>query len=199
LQTHLVIDLPATMTLLGPPAYDRGSGCTGTQKIDCYLDYIPNDGSTKVVFAVRVSGSGAQQITATASSDRESNAADNTATLTLQVTTPTTPTPVAKPLAVKPLLGKPSTLPLVPVAGKRFTLTLPVNRSDTLKPLNTARIVGTPFLSGKAIKHSSSFAKGKARVTLFLPKSAKNKQLKLKITITAAAQTITRTFTYRVR
>ena len=25
-QTHLVIDLPSTMTLLGPPAYDRGSG-----------------------------------------------------------------------------------------------------------------------------------------------------------------------------
>ena len=57
LQTHLLIDLPSTMTLLGPPAYERGSGCTGSQKIDCFLDYIPNGASTKVVFAVRVSGS----------------------------------------------------------------------------------------------------------------------------------------------
>ena len=57
LQTHLLIDLPSTMTLLGPPAYERGSGCTGSQKVDCFLDYIPNGASTKVVFAVRVSGS----------------------------------------------------------------------------------------------------------------------------------------------
>jgi Ca2+-binding RTX toxin-like protein len=95
LQTHLVITLPATMTLLGPPAYDRGSGCTGTQKIDCYLDYVPNGATTKVLFAVRVSGSGAQTLDAVASADREANPADNHAaiTITVQATSPPPPPP----------------------------------------------------------------------------------------------------------
>jgi glucose/arabinose dehydrogenase len=87
LQTHLVITLPATMTLLGPPAYDRGSGCTGTQTIDCFLDYIPNGAATQVWFAVRVSGSGAQTLSAVASADRDANLADNTSSIILTVTT----------------------------------------------------------------------------------------------------------------
>ena len=99
LQTHLVIDLPSTMTLLGPPAYERGSGCTGSQKVDCFLDYIPNGASTKVVFAVRVSGSGMQSITATASSDRDNNPADNAVTLALQIAA--TPPPPARTPAVQ--------------------------------------------------------------------------------------------------
>ena len=98
LQTHLLIDLPSTMTLLGPPAYERGSGCTGSQKVDCFLDYIPNGASTKVVFAVRLSGAGAQSITATASSDRDNNPADNTTTLALQIGATPTPTPPPPPL-----------------------------------------------------------------------------------------------------
>src|SRR5205823_6464732 len=47
LQTHLSIVLPTGITLLGPPAVERGSGCTGTP-IDCNLDYIPNGETTKV-------------------------------------------------------------------------------------------------------------------------------------------------------
>ena len=85
LQTHLRISLPANVTLLGPPGYARGSGCTGTQEIDCYLDYIPNGDSTKVIFAVRVSGEGAHTISATASADRDKNATDNIASITLTV------------------------------------------------------------------------------------------------------------------
>ena len=56
LQTHLRITLPATVTLLGPPYYERGSGCTGTQVLDCYLDYISNGTSTVVKFSTKVSG-----------------------------------------------------------------------------------------------------------------------------------------------
>jgi hypothetical protein len=103
LQTHLVITLPPTLKLLGPPSYDRGSGCTGTQTIDCFLDYVPNGASSLVKFAVQVSGSGTQTLTATASSDREADAADNTATATITVastppaSTPPTTTPKPKP------------------------------------------------------------------------------------------------------
>jgi RTX calcium-binding nonapeptide repeat (4 copies) len=93
LQTHLVIQLPSTMTLVGPPAVDRGTGCTGTQVVDCFLDYVPNGGQGTVRFSVRVSGSGAQALRAAASSDREANPADNAATLTFQVESPSMPPP----------------------------------------------------------------------------------------------------------
>jgi hypothetical protein len=93
LQTHLVIQLPTTMTLVGPPAVDRGTGCTGTQLVDCFLDYVPNGGQATVRFSVRVSGSGAQALRAAASSDREANPADNAAVLTFQVESPNAPPP----------------------------------------------------------------------------------------------------------
>ena len=88
-RTHVFITLPASMTLLGPPAFDRGSGCTGSQTIDCNLDFLPVGVATKVVFAVRVGGQGT--ITATASGDKETNPADNTAAIAFQLTPPPTP------------------------------------------------------------------------------------------------------------
>src|SRR5262249_10990147 len=91
LQTHLAITLPAGMTLMGPPAYERGSGRTGTQAIDCFLDYIPNGDSTRVVFEVRADASGDQQISATASADRDSNPSDNSASATISVAAPFAP------------------------------------------------------------------------------------------------------------
>jgi hypothetical protein len=197
LDTHLVINLPATMTLLGPPAYERGSGCTGSQKIDCFLDYIPNQSSTKVVFAVKVSGSGAQQISATASSDRDSNPADNNATLTLQITPPSAP--LQPPAAVKPVFGKAVAQPRRPLAGKRFTLTLPVKRSDSGAPLTAAaRIVCTPSIAGTVVKHSESFQAGKARLSLVVPKTAKGKQLTITIKISSGNQTASKTTTYQI-
>ena len=105
LQTHLRITLPATVTLLGPPYHERGSGCTGTQVLDCYLDYISNGTSTVVRFSTKVSGSGAQLLTATVTSDRESDPSDNTATETIQVGgTSTPPPPAPKPSLAAPLL-----------------------------------------------------------------------------------------------
>ena len=194
LQTHVVIDLPSSMTLLGPPVFDRGSGCSGSQKIDCNLDYVPNGASSKVVFGVRVSGGGAQRITATASGDREANPADNTATLTLQVAAPFAPPSVAKPL-----FGRALTLPPLPVAGRRFTFTLAVKRSDTGAPLRTGRIVCDPTVAGKPVKHAESFTGGKARLSLLVPKTAKGKLLKIRIKIVSGSQSATRTVTYTVR
>lgn len=85
LQTRLVVDLPASASLLGPPAYDRGSGCNGQQRLDCFLDYLPSGGTTRVLFSIRVGGSGAQAVAASVSADRDANSADNTAALTLTI------------------------------------------------------------------------------------------------------------------
>ncbi len=103
-QTHLVFTLPSTMTLLGPPSFERGSGCTGTQVIDCFLDFIPNGSSTRVAFAVRVSGSGAQTLGATARANQDANLADNSSSITLNVTTATPPPPPPPPPPPNPVL-----------------------------------------------------------------------------------------------
>ena len=97
LQTHLVISLPSGLTLIGPPSYERGSGCTGTKTIDCFLDYIPNGGSTRVVFEVRADESGAQQVSATASADRDSDMRDNSASAAISVAAPFAPPPATVP------------------------------------------------------------------------------------------------------
>ena len=85
LQTRLVVYLPATATLLGRPAYDRGSGCNGTDKLECFLDYVPNGGSTRVLFSLRLHAPGQQQVIATVNADRDANTSDNMATLAIQV------------------------------------------------------------------------------------------------------------------
>ncbi len=95
--THLGVQLPATMSLVGPPVSERGSGCTGTQSIDCFLDFIPNGTSTTVRFTVRIGGSGAQSLTATATTDQDFDLSDNSATLTVQVGTPPPPRPPPPP------------------------------------------------------------------------------------------------------
>jgi hypothetical protein len=101
LQTHLELQLPPAIALLGAPFFERGSGCTGTSVIDCFLDYIPNGETTRVILEVRATSAGDPVISATASSDREANPSDNTASITVHVGTfspPSTPgpTPTAK-------------------------------------------------------------------------------------------------------
>ncbi len=96
-QTHLLIALPPGLALLGPPYYERGSGCTGVSDLDCFLDFIPNGEATKVRFDVRASVPGTQTITARATADRDSDPSDNAATVTFQVATP--PPPARAPAA----------------------------------------------------------------------------------------------------
>ena len=55
---HLRFTLPSTMKLVGPPYYERGSGCVGTVSVDCSFGYVANGTSTVVKFGVVVSGAG---------------------------------------------------------------------------------------------------------------------------------------------
>jgi hypothetical protein len=62
----LTIGLPRGFVLLGPPAYQRGSGCTGTTRILCNLDFMAPRMSTQVRFGIRVDASAAGRSTVTA-------------------------------------------------------------------------------------------------------------------------------------
>jgi hypothetical protein len=123
------------------------------------------------------------------------------------VPSPAGPTPVAgpapsitsAPLVVRPLLGKPVGVPAKPLAGKEFSFSLPVTRSDTGGALLTGKMVCDPSVAGKVIKHAESFKGGKARLSFVVPKTAEGKLLKVKITITASGQSAGRTYSYTVR
>jgi uncharacterized repeat protein (TIGR01451 family) len=85
---HLVltVQLPPAMRLVGPPFYERGSGCTGTSTIVCDLDFLGGQSSTLIRFSVQVTQPGAQTMTATATSaEPDAHPGDNTASYTVNL------------------------------------------------------------------------------------------------------------------
>lgn len=126
------------------------------------------------------------------------DSSNNTASVTVGTPQlPVAPTPAAP--VVRPLLGKAVTTPAMPLAGKRFTFTLAVERSDTGAPLKTGKMVCNPTVAGKLIKHAESFKAGTARLSFVVPRTAKGKLLKIKLKIVSGSQTTSRTYNYKVR
>jgi uncharacterized repeat protein (TIGR01451 family) len=83
---ELTVKLPPGMRLLGPPFYERGSGCTGSTTIVCNLDFLAGGSSTLIRYSVEVTGAGPQTITATASSsDLDVRPGDNTTSYTVEL------------------------------------------------------------------------------------------------------------------
>jgi hypothetical protein len=82
----VTIQLDRGMKLLGPPAVERGSGCTGETTITCPLEFLQPGTSTPIRLGVQVNRSGLNRITATATSALpDYSPADDTASLTMVV------------------------------------------------------------------------------------------------------------------
>ena len=82
----LEIVLGRDMRLLGPPSFERGSGCAGTGTLVCSLDFLEPRMTTPVRFAVQVRRPGLQRLTATATSSQlDSHPGDNSASRTMLV------------------------------------------------------------------------------------------------------------------
>jgi uncharacterized repeat protein (TIGR01451 family) len=82
---NLQIQLPSGARLVGPPSYDRGSGCTGLTTVDCLLDFLPPGTSSTVRFGM-LTVKGVTTIDATVSSaEVDAHPADNKASLTMRV------------------------------------------------------------------------------------------------------------------
>jgi hypothetical protein len=95
----LTIALPAGLALVGPPAYERGSGCAGTATLVCDLDFLSSNAPTRVLFSVRATAAGQQRITAgIGSRETDANPADNSAALTIAVDS-LAPAPASRPAA----------------------------------------------------------------------------------------------------
>ena len=105
----------------------------------------------------------------------------------------------APPVVAKPVIAKPTTVPKVALAGKRFTVSFKLTRSDTGEPLTAGTMVCEPSVGGKLLRHDEVFEAATARVSLVIPKSAKGKQLKVQVRITLGERSATRVATFRVR
>ena len=80
---RLTVDLPRGMQLLGPPYYERGSGCTGTTRISCNLDFLGPRTSTVVRLGVRVTPAAARKLRVSAWGSTGRTAGPRTATSVL--------------------------------------------------------------------------------------------------------------------
>ncbi len=211
---YVDVTLPAGVQVALVQA-DRGPGCasSGAGTMRCDLDWLSSDVPYgNIVIVTKVVASGELVLGATIAHARaDENPADNTLTLKASTPAPVVSAPFApfvivrakpRPVFGKPLtrhFGKPLKLRRLPFAGRRFTFTLPVKRSDTGAPLRVGKMTASPRVAGKLITHAESFKKGKARLTFRVPRTAKGKLLKLSIEITASGKTTTRLYTYRVR
>jgi hypothetical protein len=98
--------------------------------------------------------------------------------------------------AYRPVIGKPVSVPVAPLAGKRFTVTFKVTRSDNGRPLRAGTMVCEPSSAGKVIPHVESFNGGKAKLRFVVPSSAKT--LRVNVTIASGGQSTKRVTTFKV-
>lgn len=100
---------------------------------------------------------------------------------------------------VKPVIGKPVTVPARPQAGKRLTVSFEVTRSDSGTALTRGKLICDPSVAGKVIRHAESFKAGTARLAFVVPTTAAGRLLKVKVTIKTGGQSATRVATFLVR
>jgi hypothetical protein len=99
---------------------------------------------------------------------------------------------------VKPVIGAPTMVPTKPSAGKRFTVSFKITRSDSGARLTTGRLTASSTVGGKTIAHTASFKRGVARVSLVIPAGDAGKLLRVKVKLASGGTWATRLATYRV-
>ena len=112
---------------------------------------------------------------------------------------PTASGTAQSPALVKPVIGQPAKAPAQPLAGKRFTVSFKVRRSDTGRPLKAGKLSADPSVAGRIVPHTESFRAGTARVSFVVPATAAGKLLTVRVRITASGRSAKRTATFRVR
>ena len=102
--------------------------------------------------------------------------------------------------AVKAVIGTPTMSPATPVAGKSFSLVIPVNRSDTgaLGRDTSGTSTCETTIDGVAVPCRDRFAKGVARLQITAPSGTQGKTLKVHVTIKLTRQTLDRTISFRI-
>jgi hypothetical protein len=100
--------------------------------------------------------------------------------------------------SVKPVIGRPTTSPLGPVAGKAFSITAPVTRSDSGVKVTIGTMISDLRVGTQTLVHTQSFKNGTAAVHLTVPTSAKGRVMTVRIAIESDGQLVTRLASFRV-
>lgn len=103
------------------------------------------------------------------------------------------------PVVVKPPLGTVHAVPAHPVAGKSFSISVPVTRSDDGTALAQASVNAQATVQGKHAPVRTRYADGNATVSLTVPHNASGKLLKLMLTVSSGGQTSTRLSSFQIR
>jgi len=99
----------------------------------------------------------------------------------------------------RPVIAKPVASPAQPAAGRPFTASFKVTRSDNGRPFLRGRMTGDPSIAGRVVQHTESFRGGTARVSLVVPASATGKTLRVAVAIKDGATKTSRVATYRIQ
>src|SRR6188472_3664647 len=99
----------------------------------------------------------------------------------------------------RPVIAKPVAAPAQPAAGKPFTVSFKVTRSDNGRPFLRGKMTGDPSIAGRIVQHTESFRAGTARVSLAVPANATSKTLRVSLAIRDGATKVTRVATYRIQ
>jgi hypothetical protein len=100
--------------------------------------------------------------------------------------------------SVKPVIGTPTTSPLGPVAGKAFSITVPVTRSDSGVKVTIGTMTSDLRVGTQTLAHTQSFKNGAAAVHVTVPTSAKGRVMTVRIAIESDGQSVTRLTSFRV-
>ena len=94
---------------------------------------------------------------------------------------------------------RPTGTPARPAAGGRFVVSTVARRLDTGATLTAGRVTCAARIGPARLRATGSFAAGRARCAMTLPRTAGGKTLRGTMTIRSAGATVARPFSFRVR
>lgn len=86
-----------------------------------------------------------------------------------------------------------------PLAGKQFSISSVVTRTDTGRRLGVGSVSCRVRVGNEALRARGSFRAKRARCTMAIPRTAKGKRLTGTMTVRAQGATVTKRFSFRVR
>jgi hypothetical protein len=97
------------------------------------------------------------------------------------------------------LAGASTGAPVRPVAGKIFTITVPVTRSDTGKKISTGTVACNVRVAGQRVAATGRVSSGSGRCAFRVPGTASHKRITGSMVVRSGGKTVTARFAFTVR
>lgn len=106
---------------------------------------------------------------------------------------------VVNKAALKLLAGTRTGAPVRPVAGKAFTISVPITRSDTGKKISTGTVACAVNVAGKRVAATGRVSSGSGRCAFRVPETASGKRVTGSMVVRSGGKTVTARFAFTVR